>query len=152
MSAEEQKEVLKESNLKRKQTDPVKELRGVNFQANESLFASMTFYLEIYHKGENKNAIFESSIVEHGGKVSKRMGKNVTHLIWSGGKLKTLDKAIQHSIHAISPLWLKESLENLKCLPESDFRPYAYQDRIDYAQGKGIQMHSNKKRGLSEAE
>lgn len=49
--------------------------------------------------------------MSHGGKVSRRLGKHVTHLVWSQGRPKTLKKAQEYEgIKIISTLWFQETL------------------------------------------
>ena len=80
--------------------------KQVTVQANPNLFAGKVFYLEIFFDGKVAHEYFEKLIREHGGKLSRRLGKHVTHLVWSEGRKKTLRKALEFdSIYVISTLW-----------------------------------------------
>ena len=81
---------------------------------NIELFKGLTFFLEIFHNGQSQHSFFEKAIIDHGGKVSRRLGKHVTHLVWSDGRTKTLNKALElEDISIISTLWFQETLEEL---------------------------------------
>ena len=80
--------------------------KQVKVEANQVLFKGLAFYLEIQNNGEPANHFFEKAVVDHGGKISRRLGKHVTHLVWSEGRTRTLKKALElEDIHIISTLW-----------------------------------------------
>ena len=54
------------------------------------LFKGLIFYFEIKLQGEDAHDTFNDMIINHGGKVLKKLEKRVTHLVWSGGNIKTL--------------------------------------------------------------
>ena len=54
----------------------------VQLPADPNLFKGLVFYLDITHDGNSKHTSFKTSIEELGGKIAKRLDKNVTHLIW----------------------------------------------------------------------
>ena len=81
-------------------------------QENPELFKGLVFFLEIYTNGQLADSFFSNTVVDHGGKISRRMGKHITHLVWSEGRHKTLKKALElGNISVISTLWFQESLE-----------------------------------------
>jgi len=86
----------------------------------------LTFYLEIFNNGKPADSFFEKAIVDHGGKVSRRLSKHVTHLVWSEGRTKTLDRALElEDIHIISTLWFQDTLNEMKLADVAKFRPIA---------------------------
>ena len=73
------------------------------------MLKGLVFFLDINHDGNSMNATFTTKIEELGGKISKRLDKQVTHLVWGQGKIDTLGKALQfENIKIISTLWLKD--------------------------------------------
>lgn len=67
--------------------------------------------------------------MSHGGKVSRRLGKHVTHLVWSQGRPKTLKKAQEYEgIKIISTLWFQETLREMKLADESHHKPSALEE------------------------
>ena len=65
-------------------------------------------------------------MTKHGGKHSRRLGKHITHLVWSEGKAQTLKRALElEDIKIVSTLWFQETLENMVLADEDNFRPIA---------------------------
>ena len=66
----------------------------------------LTFYLEILSEGNDRNSIFQTAVIDHGGKVSYRLGKHISYLVWSQGRASTLKKAMDYEgIKIVSSLW-----------------------------------------------
>lgn len=100
--------------------------RTVTVQANPDLLKGLIFYLEVFTNGEAADNFFKKAIAEHGGKISRRLGKHVTHLVWSDGRTKTLTRALDYEqIKIVSTLWFKDTLENQKLANEEQYRPSA---------------------------
>jgi len=78
-------------------------------EPNPTLFKNLIFYLEI-KSGDGgdaqPNTFFEKVVIECGGKLSRRLGKHVTHLVWSQGKEATLKRALEYDdLKIVSTLW-----------------------------------------------
>ena len=58
-------------------------MKTVTHKPVPDLFKGLCFYLEICTDGKPQNAAFEKAVGECGGKISRRLGKHVTHLVWS---------------------------------------------------------------------
>ena len=98
----------------------------------EDLFKGLCFYLEIFTEGQSKNSVFEDAIVERGGKLTCRLGKHVTHMVWSQGRPNTLKKALDYkSIKIVSSLWLQQTFEHAQLVDETKFQPGALQRLIE---------------------
>ena len=72
------------------------------------MFKSFTFFFDIQYEGKPHDEYFKNKALEYGGKVSGRLAKNVTHVVWSQGKNKTLIKATELELRIVTPLWLEE--------------------------------------------
>ena len=72
------------------------------------MFKSFTFFFDIQYEGKPHDEYFKNKALEYGGKVSGRLAKNVTHVVWSQGKNKTLIKATELEWRIVTPLWLEE--------------------------------------------
>lgn len=73
---------------------------------DHSLFKGLVFYLEIFQDGKSASDFFQQMISDFGGKVSRRLGGNVTHLVWANGRQKTLQKMGQYpNMKIVSVLW-----------------------------------------------
>ena len=66
----------------------------------------MVFYVEIFQDGVSMVDLFLDQIQKMGGKVNKSMGKQLTHLIWKDGRLKSLLKAHDMGLKIVTPLWI----------------------------------------------
>jgi len=100
--------------------------KTVSHQPNPDLFRGMVFYLEIFTEGEAADSFFQKAVMNHGGKLSRRLGKHVTHLVWSQGRAKTLAKAREYeSIKIISTLWFQETFYEMKLADENKHKPVA---------------------------
>ena len=88
-------------------------LKEVQVEENKELFKSLTFYLDIANEeGKSLNEYFAQRIASLGGKVSKRVDKNVTHVVWSHGKMETLGKIIPYdNIKIVSTIWVRDCME-----------------------------------------
>ena len=107
-------------------------LKTVKLQPVPDLFKELCFYLEICSDGKPQSQAFEKAVIECGGKVSRRLGKHVTHLVWSQGKKKTLEKALEYEdIKIVSSLWLQDTFNDMKLADENDFVPSALNDLLD---------------------
>ena len=81
-------------------------------ELNSELFKGLTFHLEIYTNGMSADTFFKKTVLEHGGKISRRLGNHVTHLVWSEGRTKTIRNALEfEGIQIISTLWFQETLK-----------------------------------------
>ena len=101
-------------------------LKTVTLEANPHLFNGMVFYLEIMQEGKVADTFFVKAVLTHGGKLSRRLGKHVTHLVWSQGRPKTLKKAQEYEgIKIISTLWFQETLREMKLADEEKYKPIA---------------------------
>ena len=88
------------------------------------LFKGLKFYLEIRLRNEPHEEPFANIITQHGGKVLKAVGKNITHCVWSQGNFKTLLKASEiESVQIVSPLWIEACTKDEKLVSEDEFRP-----------------------------
>ena len=97
-------------------------VKSVSLEDNPKLFKGLFFYLDIFTNGERADSFFTKSVLDHGGKISGRLGKHITHLVWSEGRVKTLKKALEfEDIKIISTLWFQESLNEQKLSDEADF-------------------------------
>ena len=104
------------------------------------MFKDLVFYLEIFHEGTSLEDSFKNKIEEYGGKISKRLGNQVTHLIWGEGRLKTLQKAIQYeNIMIVSTLWLLDCEKEMKRLDEQSYKPAKLEAKLREARGATIQ-------------
>lgn len=93
---------------------------------DRSLFKDLVFYLDVYTNGESAESYFAASILEHGGKISRRLGKHITHMLWSQGREKVLKKALEYeNIKIVSTLWFQETLDELKLADEAKHTPLA---------------------------
>ena len=55
------------------------------------LFKNKVFYLDVQEvDGKSAENYFKKGVVDHGGKLSTRLAKHVTHVLWSNGQDKTL--------------------------------------------------------------
>ena len=76
--------------------------------------------------GEVADTYFINAVTKHGGRHSRRLGKHITHLVWSEGKKQTLNRAIElGTVKIVSTLWFQETLENMVLADEQNFRPTA---------------------------
>ena len=82
-------------------------------EENKELFKGFSFYLDIANEeGKNLNECFAQRIASLGGKVSKRVYRNVTHVVWSHGKMETLGKIIPYdNIKIVSTIWVRDCME-----------------------------------------
>ena len=116
------------------------------------LFKGLTFYLEIFTDGTADNEVFKKALIEHGGKVSKLLTKNVTHVVWSQGRARTLEKALDYeSIKIVSSLWLQESFTEMKLADEKAFRPGAVARLEEKRKKRQHQEISRINKGLANA-
>ena len=107
-------------------------IKSVSLEENPRLFEGLFFYLDIFTNGEKAGSYFTKSVIDHGGKISSRLGKHITHLVWSEGRAKTLSKALEfEGIKIISTLWFQESLNEQKLADEADYKPVALAKMID---------------------
>ena len=98
----------------------------MTIKPNLELFKGLSFYLEIFTNGEVADTYFSNAVTKHGGKHSRRLGKHITHLVWSEGKTQTLKKAIDlENIKIVSTLWFQETLDNMVLADEDKYRPTA---------------------------
>ena len=98
------------------------------------------FYLDIVNEGNSINEAFALKIETFGGKVSKRIDKHVTHVVWSYGKLETLERAIQFStIKIVSTLWILTSVELMQRQDEDGFKPPDLAIKLQEAHKRKIQ-------------
>lgn len=79
-------------------------------EKDKTLFKNLIFYFEILHDGKSIDGYFKNKALELGGRVIERMGKTVTHLVWSQGNTKTLIKAQELGIKIVSPLWFEKCI------------------------------------------
>ena len=97
------------------------------------------------NEGNSLNHHFAKRIESLGGKVSKKIDKNVTHLVWSGGKLDTLSRVIQFDkILIVSTLWIGDSLEQMKLQEEEKYRPADIDNKLKEAQSAQIKALTKK--------
>jgi hypothetical protein len=79
--------------------------------------------------------------MDHGGKLSRRLGKHVTHLVWSQGRAKTLAKAREfESIKIISTLWFQETFHEMKLAEESKHKPVAIEQMLAKEKQKELKV------------
>lgn len=86
---------------------------------DKTLFKNLVFYFEILHDGKSIDGYFKNKALELGGRVIERLGKTVTHVVWSQGKTKTLIKAQELGIKIVSPLWFEKSIQELELADEA---------------------------------
>ena len=114
--------------------------KTVKLPVNPHLFKGKVFYLEIFSDGNSMDSAFKSKIEELGGKVVKRLGPNVTHLVWSHGTDKMLMKAIQHeNIKIVSTLWLTACEREMMIVEEEKHKPANLDKRLREARTAKIQ-------------
>ena len=88
------------------------------------LFKGLVFHINIMSDGISMDQNFASVVQKAKGKVIKLLTKNTTHLIWSGGQISTIQKAMKFdNIEIVSPLWIQACLEQDKLVDCSYFRP-----------------------------
>ena len=118
------KPALKKPRDVEKETKKIFAYKEVHIEEDPELFKGLNFFLDIAYEGNSLNHHFAKRIESLCGKVSKRIDKNVTHLVWGGGKLETLSRAMQFDkIIIVSTLWIGDSLEQMKLQEEEKYRP-----------------------------
>jgi hypothetical protein len=88
-------------------------LDNVKIQVDPNLFKGLYFCFDILLNGEDGSTSFINMVTPYGGKVIKKLtDKKLTHLVWSRGNIKTLQKCTDkdREIEIVSPLWLKQCL------------------------------------------
>ena len=122
--------------------------RSASLEDNPKLFEGLFFYLDIFTNGERADSFFTKSVLDHGGRISERLGKHITHLVWSEGRAKTLKKALEfEEIRIISTLWFQESLNEQNLADEAEYKPVALAKIIDKKLTNHEDIH-NLNRGL----
>ena len=112
----------------------------VQLPPDPNLFQGLVFYLDITHDGNSKHTSFMTSIEELGGKISRRLDKNVTHLIWQEGSIDTIGKALQYEqLHIVSSLWLKDCETEMQRLDEEKYKPVNLESKMREARAAKIQ-------------
>ena len=97
-------------------------------EKDRQLFKNLVIHCEILHDGKPIDEYFKNKVVEFGGRLVDRLYKNVTHLIWSNGKPKTLVKALELGIKVVTPLWLEQCISELELANEAEFAPSNLRD------------------------
>lgn len=88
--------------------------------------------MEIYSENKPDNEVFKSMLIKHGGKVSQNLTRYVTHVVWSQGRTKTLEKALDYeNTKIVTSLWLQKSFEEMRLANEDLFRPGAIERVIE---------------------
>ena len=124
-----------------------REYKSGSVEDDLELFKGKTFYLDIYTNGNSADTFFYNSVLNHGGKISRRLGRHVTHLVWSEGRPKTISKALEfEDIKIISTLWFQETLKKQKLADEAEFKPIAL---TKMEEQKHISEIHDLKKGLS---
>ena len=58
--------------------------KTVTVMPSPDLFHGLVFFLEIFKDGkQTDDSFFQKAVTQHGGKLSRRLGKHVSHLVWS---------------------------------------------------------------------
>lgn len=112
------------------------------------------------HEGKPLDTSFNQQALAYGGKVSEKLTNNVTHLIWSDGRIKTVNKAQEMNIKIVSPLWFERCLNELELADESKFLPTVIRDKQDKFNIKSMKSlkdqlqvtNEQKKRSLNNAQ
>ena len=88
------------------------------------LFKGLIFHIEIITEGKDMHSNFAHVLQKAKGRVAKILTKKTTHLIWSGGSVATLQKAMKfEDIEIVSPLWIQACLEQEELVDCAYFRP-----------------------------
>ena len=104
------------------------------------------------NEGNSLNHHFEKRIESLGGKVSKKIDKNVTHFVWSGGKLDTLSRAIQFDkILIVTTFWIRDSVDQMKLQEEEKYRPADIDNKLKEAQSAQIKALTKKLKAKNHA-
>ena len=73
-------------------------------------------------EGKSLNECFAQRLASLGGKVSKKIDKYVTHVVWSHGKLETLGKIIPYdNIKIVSTIWVRDCMEMMQIQDEKSY-------------------------------
>ena len=111
-------------------------LKEVQVEENKELFKGLIFYLDVANEeGRSLNEYYAQRISSLGGKVSKRVDKNVTHVVWSHGKMDTLGKIIPYDdIKIVSTLWVRDCMELMQIQEEESYQPFEIEQKLKEAQ------------------
>ncbi|XP_033123690.1 microcephalin-like [Anneissia japonica] len=79
-------------------------------------------YVEVRCGFENRSKGVAKQLEILGAKVSTRLTKEVTHVIWKDGKPSTHERALKWGKHVVSVLWVDSCRENQEQVAESLFQ------------------------------
>jgi len=68
--------------------------------------AGVVAYVDVRTECDNRSRAVESVLQQLGAGVSSKLSKDVTHVVFKDGKLRTRNVAIRRKLHFVSVLWL----------------------------------------------
>ncbi|XP_077343905.1 microcephalin isoform X2 [Lithobates pipiens] len=88
-----------------------------------SVLTGVTAYVEVWSSSrtENYSQSFTEQLLNLGAKVTKRLNKQVTHVVFKDGSECTWDKAVKSGVKLVSVLWVDKCREAASHVDESLF-------------------------------
>ncbi|KAM5163162.1 microcephalin [Mantella aurantiaca] len=88
-----------------------------------SVLTGVTAYVEVWSSSrtENYSQSFTEQLLNLGAKVTKRLNKQVTHVVFKDGSQNTWDKAVKSGVKLVSVLWVDKCRETAAHVDESIF-------------------------------
>ncbi|XP_040205748.1 microcephalin isoform X2 [Rana temporaria] len=88
-----------------------------------SVLTGVTAYVEVWSSSrtENYSQSFTEQLLNLGAKVTKRLNKQVTHVVFKDGSESTWDKAVKSGVKLVSVLWVDKCREAASHIDESLF-------------------------------
>ncbi|XP_072264532.1 microcephalin isoform X2 [Pyxicephalus adspersus] len=92
-------------------------------QGSGSVLKGVTAYVEVWSSSrtENYSQSFTEQLLNLGAKVTKRLNKQVTHVVFKDGSQSTWDKAVKSGVKLVSVLWVDKCREAAAHVDESTF-------------------------------
>ncbi|XP_018423099.1 PREDICTED: microcephalin [Nanorana parkeri] len=88
-----------------------------------SVLTGVTAYVEVWSSSrtENYSQSFIEQLLNLGAKVTKRLNKQVTHVVFKDGSQSTWDKAVKSGVKLVSVLWVDKCREAAAHVDESAY-------------------------------
>ncbi|XP_073482750.1 microcephalin [Aquarana catesbeiana] len=88
-----------------------------------SVLTGVIAYVEVWSSSrtENYSQSFTEQLLNLGAKVTKRLNKQVTHVVFKDGSESTWDKAVKSGVKLVSVLWVDKCREAASHVDESLF-------------------------------
>ncbi|KAK2713491.1 microcephalin-like [Artemia franciscana] len=94
-----------------------------NAEELSGILKGVVAYVDVRGGADNRSEAFRILLKDLGARVSLRLTKNVTHVIFKEGLKSTFIKAKALEVHLVSTLWVKECQEQMRKVSESQFAP-----------------------------